>query len=87
MMNIVIFLVIGLLSGWIASNLIGGKGLGVMMDLVVGVIGAFVGGYIFQLIDITVNSVWGEIATSVIGAVVFLLIVGMFQKRSYELNK
>lgn len=86
-MNIIIFLVIGLLSGWIASNMLGGKGLGITLDIVVGVVGAFVGGFIFRMLDISVTTIWGEIATSVIGAVLFLLVVGMFQKRNFELNR
>lgn len=86
-MNIMIFLVIGLLSGWIASNILGGKGLGITLDIVVGVAGAFVGGFIFKFLDISVTTIWGEIATSVVGAVLFLLVVGIIQKKNYELDR
>ena len=44
-MNIVLFLVIGLVAGWLAGQIMKGKGFGLVGNLVVGVIGAFLGGF------------------------------------------
>ena len=83
-MEIITFLVVGLLAGWIASVLVKGRGSGVLSDIVIGVIGAFVGGFVFRLFDLTTYSFYGSLWMSVIGAVVFLLVAGIFQKRSHQ---
>jgi len=77
-MNIIVFLLVGLLAGWIASSLMKGQGLGLSGDIVVGVIGAFVGGFIFDMAGVAVYGFWSSLGMSVIGAMVFLFIVGLF---------
>jgi uncharacterized membrane protein YeaQ/YmgE (transglycosylase-associated protein family) len=79
-MNIIAFLLIGLISGWIASQITEGHGMGVLGDIVIGIVGAFVGGFIFDIFGITAYGFGGAIATSVIGAVVFLFILGLFKR-------
>jgi uncharacterized membrane protein YeaQ/YmgE (transglycosylase-associated protein family) len=76
-MNILIFLLVGLFAGWIASSIVEGRGLGLAGDLVVGVIGAFVGGFIFDMLGVGAYGFWGSLIMSVLGAVVFLFIVGL----------
>lgn len=85
-MNIIAFLLIGLFAGWIASSLIQGHGLGTPGDIIVGVIGAFVGGFVFDIFGITTYGFWGSLGMSVVGALVFLFIVGLFT-RSPRLGK
>lgn len=73
-MSILAWIVLGLVSGLIASQFVGG-GRGLLMDLVVGVVGAFVGGMAFNLIGqtgVTGFNLW-SIFVSVIGAVMVLL--------------
>ncbi len=77
-MNIIIFLVIGILVGWLAGVIVKGHGLGTLGDMVVGVIGSFVGGFIFDIFGLTSYGSWGAFVTSVIGAVIFLFLVGLF---------
>lgn len=77
-MNIIVFLLVGLLAGWIASSLMRGEGLGVLGDIIVGVIGAFVGGFIFDMAGIGVYGFWSALGMSVFGAMVFLFIIGLF---------
>ena len=60
-MNIIIFLAVGLIAGWLASNLIEGRGYGGLGDIVVGVIGAFIGGFIFDLFGIVLHGFWGNV--------------------------
>ena len=49
-MSLISWLVVGLLAGWIGSMVVNrGRGEGLIMDIVLGVIGAFVGGYLFQM--------------------------------------
>ena len=77
-MNIIAFLLVGLLSGWIASSLMEGRGAGILRDLIIGVIGAFVGGFVFSIFGVFTYGFLGSLVMSVVGAMVFLLLVRMF---------
>lgn len=72
--GLISFLVVGLLAGWIAGRLTKGSGFGLLGNLVVGVIGAFVGGLLFWLLGLTAHNLIGQIVTAVIGAVIALFI-------------
>jgi uncharacterized membrane protein YeaQ/YmgE (transglycosylase-associated protein family) len=49
-MNILYFLLIGLAAGWLAGQIMKGKGFGIIGNMIVGCIGALVGGYVFGLL-------------------------------------
>ena len=51
-MNIILFLLIGLVAGWLAGKIMKGKGFGLVGNLVVGVVGAFIGGFVFNALDL-----------------------------------
>ena len=74
-MSILAWILLGLISGFIASKLVSGSGAGLVMDLVLGVVGAFIGGGLFHLIGhagVTGFNLW-SVFVSVIGAVVVLV--------------
>jgi uncharacterized membrane protein YeaQ/YmgE (transglycosylase-associated protein family) len=78
-MDILAWIVVGGLAGWLASVLVRGGGLGVIGDIVVGIVGAFIGGLIVDLLGgtgFTGFNFWSFIV-ALIGAVVLLLIVRM----------
>jgi uncharacterized membrane protein YeaQ/YmgE (transglycosylase-associated protein family) len=80
MWAIIVWIIIGGLAGWLASVLVRGGGMGILMDVIVGIIGAFIGGLIVQLFGgtgFTGLNIWSFIV-ALIGAVVLLLIVRMF---------
>lgn len=73
--NILIWCVIGLIAGWLASRVIGGGGL--VRYLITGLIGAFVGGFLFNMAGISINvgnAFVNQIIVAAIGAVVVVLI-------------
>jgi len=73
-MSILLWILIGLAAGYIASKLLGGPG-GLLHNLVVGLIGAFVGGFIFRAFGIVpLDPTAGALASAIIGAIVFLFI-------------
>src|SRR3954454_25018293 len=76
-MNIISWLVLGLVAGFIASKLINKSGEGIMLDIVLGIVGAFIGGYAVRAMGIG-GGVSGlnipSLLTAVLGAVIFLLI-------------
>lgn len=78
-MNLLAYILIGLIAGWIAAEVVRGHGLGLVGDIVVGIIGAILGGYIFDLLGITTYGFIGSIVTSVIGAIILLAIVKAFR--------
>jgi uncharacterized membrane protein YeaQ/YmgE (transglycosylase-associated protein family) len=73
------FVIIGIISGWLAGKLTKGKGFGLVGDLIVGVIGALIGGFIFSIFGFHAFSIIGKIITSVVGAVIFLYIIRQFK--------
>ena len=75
-MDIITFLVIGLSAGWIASHLVDGHGRGAIGNLVIGILGAFVGGFIFDVLGVHAYGSLGRIAMSAIGAVTLLVVLG-----------
>jgi len=79
-MNLIWFLIIGILAGWIASMLMRGRGLGLIGDLIVGVLGAVIGGFILGTVGVEAVSLMGELVSAVIGAIVLLGIVSFFKK-------
>ena len=79
-MNILIFLLIGALAGWLAGLVMKGRGLGVLGNIVVGVIGAFFGGWLLPKLGVSFGGDIGLFITAFIGAVILLAIVGLIKK-------
>ncbi len=79
-MNIIAFLIVGLLAGLIAGKLMEGHGFGTLGDLVIGIIGAFVGGFVFDAFGYQATGFWSTLLTSVVGAVLFLAVAHMFHR-------
>jgi uncharacterized membrane protein YeaQ/YmgE (transglycosylase-associated protein family) len=76
-MDIVWFVVIGGVAGWLAGKFMKGGGFGLFGNVVVGVVGAVIGGFLFGLLGLrTDGSVVGALVTSFVGAVVLLFAVG-----------
>lgn len=76
LIDVIQWIVLGLLAGFIASKLINKRGEGVVMDIVLGIFGAVIGGWIFRSLGATGATgfnLW-SLLVAVIGAVVFLMI-------------
>ncbi|MBN2596301.1 GlsB/YeaQ/YmgE family stress response membrane protein [Labilibaculum sp. A4] len=80
-MNYLIFLLIGLVAGWIASILLKGRGYGMIINLILGVIGSFIGGTIFGIFGIHLNGFFGLLISATVGAIVLIWVVGLFSKK------
>ncbi|HEX9161033.1 MAG TPA: GlsB/YeaQ/YmgE family stress response membrane protein, partial [Thermoanaerobaculia bacterium] len=61
------FLLIGLIAGWLAGQVMRGGGYGIIGDMIVGVIGAFLGGWLFGLLGISAGGLIGSIITAFVG--------------------
>lgn len=92
-MGFIIAIIIGAIAGWLAGQIVKGHGQGVLMNIVVGVLGAVLANWLFPSLgwnlgagpaaDATVRgtSFLGSIVFSTIGAVILLLIVSLFTGR------
>ena len=79
--GIIMIIVIGSIAGWLAGLIMKGKGMGFIINALLGIVGAFVGSYLFNKIGFSVgNGLFGAIITSTAGAVVLLFIAGILKK-------
>ncbi|KFL36162.1 GlsB/YeaQ/YmgE family stress response membrane protein [Arenimonas donghaensis] len=79
-MNLLIFLIIGALAGWLAGLVMKGRGFGVLINMVVGVLGAFFGGWLLPKLGVSFGGDIGVFITAFIGAVLLLAIIGLIKK-------
>lgn len=79
-MNIIIFLAIGAIAGWLAGTFMKGGGFGLIGDIIMGVIGSVVGGFVFGLLGISASGLIGSIITATIGAIIFIYIIRVLKK-------
>jgi uncharacterized membrane protein YeaQ/YmgE (transglycosylase-associated protein family) len=78
--NLLLFLVIGIVAGFLAGKIMKGAGFGLLGDLIVGVIGSFIGVWVFGLLGITSGGILGLLIASVIGALLLLYIIRLAKK-------
>lgn len=71
------YILIGLAAGYLASLIVKGSGSGLLLNLVIGAIGGVLGGWLFGLMGISSVNMLGSLITSVVGAVVLLLVVSL----------
>ena len=80
-MNLLWFLIVGLVAGWLAGVLVKGGGFGLVGDLVVGVIGALLGGFLSTRLGFAAGEgLLGSIVVATIGAVILLLILRLVKR-------
>ena len=72
-------LAVGLAAGWLAS-LVVKTGFSLLGYLVVGIIGSYIGGFIFEFLDIRVTGLGGQILSAAVGAMVFLFVLNRLRR-------
>ncbi len=79
--QLITFLAIGGLAGWLAGLCMKGGGFGLLGNIIVGVLGAVFGGWLFGQLGIRIGGEWlGPIITATVGAVVLLFILRLIKK-------
>ena len=76
-MGIVIWIIVGAIAGFAASKVVRGKGMGLIWDIVVGILGAFLGGFLASLVGISVSTgsfTVGGLLAAFVGAVILLVV-------------
>ena len=78
--NLIIFLAVGALAGWLAGIIMKGRGFGAIGNIIVGIVGAVLGGFVFGFLGITTGSLLGSIIMDTIGAVMLLFVISLVKK-------
>jgi uncharacterized membrane protein YeaQ/YmgE (transglycosylase-associated protein family) len=76
-MGFLVFIIVGAIAGFLASKVLSGKGMGLIWDIVVGILGAFVGGWLASLVGLPVATgtfTIGGILAAFVGAIILLVI-------------
>jgi len=77
------FILIGLVAGWLAGQLMKGGGFGIVGDIVVGVVGALLGGFLFSTLGVSAGGgLIGSLIVATIGACVLLFLLRLIQRPS-----
>jgi uncharacterized membrane protein YeaQ/YmgE (transglycosylase-associated protein family) len=76
---LIVFLLIGAVAGWLAGQIMAGGGFGLIGNIVVGIIGAFVAGYLLPGF-FPLGGIIGSIIHAAIGAVIVLFVVGLIKR-------
>jgi len=83
--DVIVYLIVGLIAGFLASRIVLGKGRGWLMDIVIGIVGAIIGGWLANQLHIAVNigpSILNQIIIAFVGAVILLLIWRVLFRRN-----
>ena len=78
--ELIILLVVGAVAGWLAGMLIKKRGFGLPINIIVGIIGAVIGRYVFDFLDISIRGIVGSIVSATAGAVLLLFILKLIKK-------
>ena len=75
------YIIIGAIAGWLAGKIVKGGGSGILMNIVIGVIGALIGGFLLSFfLNTAAGGWWFTLFTAVLGAVILLWAVGRVRK-------
>ena len=74
------FLFIGLIAGWLAGKIMQGGGYGIVGDILLGIVGSFIGGFLFRILGIAAYGTIGPIVMAVIGAIVLIAATRMLRR-------
>ena len=74
MEGLIVFILVGALAGFLAGKVMTGHGLGLIWDIVVGILGALVGGWLAGLVGIGVSNIVIEVVVAFVGACILLFL-------------
>jgi uncharacterized membrane protein YeaQ/YmgE (transglycosylase-associated protein family) len=78
--NLIWWIVVGLIAGWAAGKIMRGGGYGPLMDIILGIVGAVVGGWLMGAIGIYAGGLIGTIVIAIIGAIFLIWLSRLLKK-------
>ena len=80
--SLIVIILVGVIAGWLAGQIVQGTGFGLINDLVIGVIGAFIGGWLLPRLGVHLGyGTLAAIANATIGAILLLLVLRLVRGR------
>lgn len=80
--SLVLWIIVGGLTGWLTGTLIRGRGYGCIGNVVIGIIGAVIGGWLFRIANIeALPGLIGSVFTAIVGAIVLITVLSMLTER------
>ena len=79
-MGIIWFILIGMVAGWLAGQIMKGSGFGVIGDIVVGILGAMLGGLLFNALQLPWGGLVGSLIVATIGAILLIFILRLIRR-------
>ncbi len=80
-MSVITWLIVGAVAGWLAGLVVQGGGFGLFGDIIVGIVGAFIAGYLLPVLHITLGTgIVAAIIDAAIGAIVLLIIIKLVRR-------
>ena len=79
-MGLLWWIIIGAVAGWLAGKLMRGGGFGFLVNLLVGIAGGVIGGWVFGLLGIATGGIIGSLVTALVGAILLLWVISLFKK-------
>jgi uncharacterized membrane protein YeaQ/YmgE (transglycosylase-associated protein family) len=76
---LIVFLIIGAVAGWLAGQIMAGGGFGLIGNIIVGIVGAFVAGYLLPNF-FPIGGIVGSIIHAAIGAIIVLFVIGLVKR-------
>ena len=81
MERLIYTVIVGLVAGWLAGQVMKGGGYGVLVDIILGILGGIVGGWVFGLLHLSIGGMFGRIVVSFVGAVILVWVTRLIKKK------
>jgi uncharacterized membrane protein YeaQ/YmgE (transglycosylase-associated protein family) len=80
--SLIVILLIGLIAGFLAGKIMTGSGFGIVGDIIVGVIGAFIGAWLWRVLSLPALGPWWltAIVSATVGALILLFVIGLIKR-------
>lgn len=79
-MNILIWIISGIIAGWLAGVIVKGRGFGLVGDLVIGLLGGVVGGWLAGVIGLQSSTLLSDILVAAVGGIVLVVVVRVLRR-------
>jgi uncharacterized membrane protein YeaQ/YmgE (transglycosylase-associated protein family) len=80
-MGFLTWILVGLIAGWLAGQVMKGGGYGILVDIILGILGGILGGWVFGLLGLHAGGLIGSIVVSFVGAVILVWITRLVKKK------
>jgi uncharacterized membrane protein YeaQ/YmgE (transglycosylase-associated protein family) len=80
-MGFLTWIIVGLIAGWLAGQVMKGGGYGILVDIILGILGGILGGWVFGLFGFRAGGLISQIVVSFVGAVILVWITRLVKKK------